>query len=125
MIHQEVSFATSADNLYSAFTDAKVHAAFTGGKSEIADAEGGAFSLHDGQIVGRQIELVPGKRVVQAWRVAGWPEGLFTIVRIELESKGGETKLTLDHAGVPDEMVEHIAGGWHARYWEPLQKHFA
>ena len=124
MIHQEVAFEASPTELYSAFTEASVHAAFTGMKSEIAPEAGGAFSLHDGQIVGRQIELVPGKRIVQAWRVAAWPEGLFTIVRIELEPKGKGTKLTLDHAGVPDEMAEHIASGWKARYWEPLQKHF-
>ncbi len=125
MIHQEISFAASADQLYSAFTDASVHAAFTESKSEIDNTEGGAFSLHDGQIVGRHVELVVGKRIVQAWRVAAWPEGLYTMVRIELEKTDKGTKLTLDHAGVPADFAEHIAGGWHARYWEPLQKHFA
>ena len=77
------------------------------------------------RIVGRNIELVKGKRIVQAWRVSGWPEGLYTTVHFELVPDGDKTKLVMDHYGVPDEFEEHIAGGWHARYWKPMAKYFA
>ncbi|MEM9070509.1 MAG: SRPBCC family protein [Myxococcota bacterium] len=125
VIHQEVQFQASPAQLYRAFMDAEEHAAFTGGKAEISSDEGGSFSCHDGQIEGRNIELVPGSRIVQAWRVAAWPEGLFTIVRIQLEGDASQTTLTLDHSGVPDDFQEHIAQGWEARYWSALKKHFA
>jgi activator of HSP90 ATPase len=75
--------------------------------------------------VGRNIELVPGSRIVQAWRVAAWEPGLFSVVRFELRPEGKGTRVIMDHSGVPPEFREHIAGGWQARYWGPLAKLFA
>lgn len=124
-IHQEVTFSTTPEGLYDAYMSADKRAEYTEGKAEISGEEGGAFSAHDGQIVGRNIELVKGKRIVQAWRVSAWPEGLYTTVHFELVPDGDKTKLVMDHYGVPDEFEEHIAGGWHARYWEPMAKYFA
>jgi activator of HSP90 ATPase len=101
------------------------HAEFTGAPAAVDATEGGAFSCHDGQIVGRTIELVAGERIVQAWRVAGWEPGLYTLVKIELSPEAGGTRLVLDQSGVPTAFVEHLDGGWHARYWKPLAAHFA
>jgi hypothetical protein len=46
---------------------------------------GSAFALFDGRIEGRQIELVPGERVGQAWRFGDahpdvWEPGVYSIV---------------------------------------------
>ncbi len=122
-IHQEVLFEASPDQVYEALTDSTKHSQFTKGTSEISREVGGTFSCHDGQIEGRNIELVPGKRIVQAWRVAAWEQGLYSVVRFELHPEGDKTKLVLDHAGVPAAMQEHIAGGWQQRYWAPLAEY--
>ncbi len=122
-IHQEVLFEASPQRVYEALTDSAKHSQFTKGTSEISREVGGAFSCHDGQIEGRNIELVPGERIVQAWRVAAWEEGLYSVVRMQLRPEGEKTKLILDHAGVPAQMQAHIAGGWQQRYWGPLAEY--
>ena len=124
-IHQEIVFAATPHAVYEALVDEKQHAKYTGGTSEISRETGGAFNCHDGQIIGRQIELVPDERIVQAWRVTAWPEGQYSLVKFELKAEGDKTRLVMDHYAVPTEMQDHIAGGWEARYWAPMRKLFA
>jgi len=59
-----------------------------------------------------------------------WPEGLYSILRLELQQQGSETKLVMDHVGFPAEMRSHLNGdeangGWPRQYWEPLKKYLA
>ena len=68
------------------------------------------------------VELVPGARVVQAWRVKLWPEGQYSLVRFTLAPDGAGTKLVLDHSGYPEGEHEHLSAGWRANYLEPLAK---
>ena len=124
-IHQEITYQAEPDTLYAALISSRSFGEFTGAPAEIDADEGGAFSCFAGQIIGRNIELVPGKRIVQAWRVAGWDEGVFSIVRFGFERLGPETRLTLDHSGFPDEFGEHLAAGWPKMYWEPLRTYLA
>jgi len=91
----------------------------------ISSDPGGAFSMFGGVIVGRHIELVPDARVVQAWRVAYWPKGLYSIARFELVEQGAATKIVFDHTGFPAGDAESLASGWKAHYWEPLAKFLA
>ncbi len=123
-IHQEITFETTPEQFYDAYMTAALREKYTEGDATISADEGGTFSCHGGTITGRNIELVPGKRIVQAWRVKGWPEGLYTMVQFELSAQGSQTKLVMDHSGVPDDFEEHIAGGWHKQYWEPMKKYF-
>lgn len=123
-IHQEVTFKATPERIYEALMDSKEHAAFTAnGAADIDRTEGGAFSAHDGHILGRTIELVRNRRIVQAWRPKTWPEGVYSIVRLELAEAGDETRLTLDQTGIPEGETGHLESGWHARYWEPLAKY--
>ncbi len=122
-IHQEVVFSASPERVYKALMTAAEHSAFTGAPAQISQDAGGVFSCYDGQVVGRNIDIVENKRIVQAWRVAAWDEGVYSIVRIELQKQGDETKLVLDHLGFDAAQQEHLDGGWHARYWEKLAKY--
>ena len=123
-IHQEIDFTASPTRIYEAYMDSAQHAEFTAnGDAAISPDAGGAFSCHGGAILGRNIELVPGKRIVQAWRVANWEDGVYSIVRIELHERAGGTRLILDHAGYPAEGGEHLDSGWHERYWIPLRRY--
>lgn len=121
-IHQELSFNASPDAVYKALTDSTEHGAFTGEPANIG-GDGEKWSAYGGKISGRNIELVPGKRVVQTWRPGNWAEGVHSLVRFELTAEGEGTKLVLDHSGVPAEGGAHIDGGWHRMYWEKLAKH--
>jgi activator of HSP90 ATPase len=121
-IHQEVILDAAPARIYQALVDSKRFSEVTGAPATGDPSEGAAFSAFGGHITGRHIELVPGKRVVQAWRAKTWPEGLYSIVRFELHGEGGGTKLVFDHDGFPEEMKEHLAKGWQANYWDNIAK---
>ncbi len=97
-IHQEIDFKANPKHIYEALMNDKEHGEFTGRPAKISRDVGGAFSCHGGHVVGRNVELVPNKRIVQAWRIGDWDDGVYSIVRFELKEQGSETRLILDHA---------------------------
>jgi activator of HSP90 ATPase len=128
-IHQETDYAASPARLYAALLDSSQFSAlyafsgFMGGReTHIEPGVCGAFSLFGGHIVGRHLELVPGRRIVQAWRVVDWPDGVHSIARIQLDPRGAGAHLVFDHTGFPSGEAEHLASGWREHYWEPLRK---
>ena len=128
-IHQDVLIKASPRRIYEALTDAKQFSAFTNDSAEIDRVAGGAFACFGGRITGRNIELVPGERIVQAWRAGHWPPGVYSIVRFELQGQGegqdGDTRLIFDQSGFPADNRDHLESGWHKMYWEPLKAYLA
>lgn len=131
-IHQEVVFKASCKRVYEALTDATQFTKLTGfspmknaAPAEISRNVGGAFSCFGGHIVGRHVELVPDERIVQAWRVVDWEEGVYSIAKFVLKEQGAATQVLFDHTGFPNGRGEHLAEGWKLHYWEPLQKFLA
>jgi activator of HSP90 ATPase len=122
-IHQEATFSAAPSRVYKALVDLKQFAELTGAPASGESTEGGAFSAFGGHITGRQLELVPDKRVVQAWRAKTWPEGVHSIVRFELHADGKGTKLVFDHDGFPEAEKDHLASGWRSMYWEKIAKY--
>lgn len=134
-IHQEPIFKASRKRVYEALTDTKQFNKSTelsgimksgmslgSAPTEISREVGGGFTLFGGHIVGRHIELVPNERIVQAWRVVTWDPGIYSIVKFQLVEQGSGTKIVFDHSGFPKGKAEHLAAGWKASYWEPLEK---
>jgi len=115
-IHQEIEFNASPQQLYEALLDSKRFAEFSG--------RAAAFSLFKAHIIGRNLELIPNERIVQAWRVVTWPEGAYSILRFELKPQGSGTHLVFDHIGFPEGLHDHLAAGWEANYWSLLKKYF-
>jgi activator of HSP90 ATPase len=136
-IHQDAVFKASRKRVYDALTDTKqfdkiiqlsgvMQSTPPGGKpTEISREAGGAFALFGGYITGRHIELVPNERIVQAWRVGNWDPGVYSIAKFVLVELGSGTKIVFDHTGFPKGAGEHLAAGWKAHYWEPLEKFLA
>lgn len=122
-IHQEVVLPAATNRVYQALTDASQFSEVSGGApAEISGEEGGAFSCFGDRIVGRQVELLPGRRIVQAWRAADWDDGVYSVVRFELEGDATGTRLVFDQSGFPEGEKEHLEQGWAKMYWEPLRK---
>src|SRR5271155_2407706 len=133
-IHQEAVFKASRKRVYEALTDAKqfdkviqlsgvLQSMHLGDKpAEIGREVGGAFTLFGGYITGRQVELLPNERIVQAWRTGGWAPGVYSIAKFELVEQESGTKIVFDHTGFPKGEAEVLASGWKAHYWEPLEK---
>jgi activator of HSP90 ATPase len=124
-IHYELDFKSSPQRFYDAIVEQKQFAAFTGMPATIDATAGGPFSMFGGLIVGRNVELVPGQRVVQAWRPSHWDPGIYSLVHFELKPRGQECTLVFDHSSFPAGDYDHLDWGWKNHYWEPLKKYFA
>jgi activator of HSP90 ATPase len=96
---------------------------FTATSARIDSVVGGTFSVFDGHIIGRILELVPNERIVEAWRVVDWPAGVYSIAKFELLPDGSGTKLIFDHTGFPEGLKQHLAEGWQEHYWGALTKY--
>jgi activator of HSP90 ATPase len=123
-IHQEIDLNANPQRVYETLLSSEKFAIFSGRSADINRDVGGAFSLFGGHIIGRNVELVPNQRIVQAWRVVTWPEGAYSIARFELKSQGTGTHLVLEHVGFPEGLRDHLAAGWEENYWSLLKKYF-
>jgi activator of HSP90 ATPase len=131
-IHQVVDLKVSPQRVYEVLLSSKQFSActkksfanFSTYSAEIDAIPGGKFSVFDGHIIGRILELVPNQRIVEAWRVVDWPPGVYSIARFELKATGSGTQVTFDHIGFPEGLKEHLAKGWQEHYWDALAKYF-
>ena len=124
-LHQEVDFKASPHRIYEILLDSKQFSAFSGEPAEISPEAGGAFSMFGGKIVGRNVELVPDRRIVQAWRPSYWEAGVYTLVKFELKAEGVQTRVVPDHTGFPEGHFADLTSGWKAHYWEQLAKYLS
>lgn len=98
-IHHEITFEVSPDRIYEALLNSDQFSKLSGVRANISRDVGGSFSCFGGYISGLNVELVPNKRIVQAWRSKDWNDGIYSIVKFELNAQGSDTRLIFDHSG--------------------------
>src|SRR3990167_1895380 len=123
-IIQTVHISAKPQDVYEAYTNARKHAEFTGGKTKFENKVGGKFDIWGGELTGENMELVKGKKIIQKWRASDWPEGHFSDFTINLESGNDGTRLVLVQENVPDDKADDIDDGWHQYYWKPMNEYF-
>ncbi|WP_030443477.1 SRPBCC domain-containing protein [Actinoplanes subtropicus] len=123
-IHRDVLIPAEPARVYQVLADAQALSALCGMSGVPAGEAGEAFTAFDGHVTGRQIELVPGERIVQAWRFPVWASGTYSIVRFTLVLEGEGTRLSIDQDGVPEDWHEHVYTNWPTFYLDPLATHF-
>jgi len=122
IVSQSVLVKAAPGLVYRTLLESKRHAAFTGAPATLSRKVGGTFTCYDGYITGRNLELVPAKRIVQAWRAKGWPAGVYSVASFVLSGRaGGKTRITFTHVGVPPRSFKGINEGWRTYYWRPLK----
>jgi uncharacterized protein YndB with AHSA1/START domain len=115
----------SAQEIYDAWLDSLAHSEMTGGEATMSDEIGAEVSAWDGYISGRNLELVPGERIVQSWRTTEFTdEHDDSIITLTLEDADDGTLLTLVHSNVPDAQRNYEEGGWESKYFEPMKAYF-
>ncbi len=124
-IRQSINLEASPQKIYSALLSSEQFSEFTGASAEISADEGGAFSCFGGQISGRHIQLQPNRQIVQAWRAGSWEEGIFSIVKFTIQESGNSSTLNMEQSSYPEGGKEHLEGGWHKMYWEPLKNYLS
>jgi uncharacterized protein YndB with AHSA1/START domain len=101
------------EEIYKALTTEITIRLWTGDSVEIDPQEGGEFSLWDGSINGRFIELIPDKKIVQEWYFGDEEQSIVTI-KLHEHKKG--TSFEVNHINIPDEAYEEIVEGWDNEY---------
>ncbi len=122
-IKQTATFDASPERIYDMIMDEKTHSALTGLKAIVSTEPNGRFSVFDGYCKGYNIELVKGKKIVQAWHFAedGWPDDHYSICNFELEKNGEKTKLKFLQTNIPENKVDSLKEGWKEFYWDAIK----
>jgi activator of HSP90 ATPase len=121
-IQQSVVIKAAPREVYKALMDSRKHSKFTGAKASISRKVGGKFSVYGKYIQGINLELVPARRIVQAWRGSDWPKGHYSIASFSLKRMKGGTRLVFTQIGVPDREYQGINQGWRDYYWKPMKE---
>ena len=123
-ITQSVTIKAPPERVYDAYMDSKKHAAFTGSPAKMSQTVGAKFTAWEGYIIGKNLKLEKGKKIVQEWTTTEWPEG-YPPSRLEItltKTKEG-TALKMVHSKVPASQRDDYAQGWRDYYWAPLKSY--
>jgi uncharacterized protein YndB with AHSA1/START domain len=126
-IRQVVHLPAPPEEVYRTLMTSKGHSGFSGAPARIHPKVGTSFTVWGGYIHGKNLELVPGEKIVQSWRPSEetWPEDYYSVVTFSLASEKGGTRLTFVHSGVLPDHAGHLSSGWKKSYWEPLRTYFS
>lgn len=138
IIKQTVTIPASPKEVYSALMSSVKHTKITGAKALIGKKKGDPYYTYDGYITGRNIELVPGERIVQSWIAMEdkWPAGHESKITFRLKAKparrgagkvnaGDSTVISFLHEDVPEVIAKNFVTGWKDYYWNPLKAYFS
>lgn len=118
-------FPASAREIYDTWLSSQGHSKMTGSPASISAVVGEEFTAWDGYILGKNLELEPGKRIVQTWRTTEFSaEEPDSRIEITFEPQGNQTKLVLKHTGLPPHGGQY-EDGWVDSYFEPMKEYFS
>jgi activator of HSP90 ATPase len=121
-------FRTTAEEMYTTFTDPQRIAAFTRGAPRQFDGAqvGGKFSIFDGNVNGEFVKLDKPKQIVQKWRLAQWPEGHFSTLEINFDQNDvdGVTQMRVSWTGVPVGQEDVTKQNWDVYYVRSIKQTF-
>jgi uncharacterized protein YndB with AHSA1/START domain len=116
---------TTPQLIYAAWLNSAGHSAMTGAAATASDRVEGAFTAWDGYISGRNVQLEPGKRIVQAWRTVEFSDAdPDSLVEILLAPHPEGTQITVRHSQLPPHGAQYEQG-WIDNYFEPMRRYFA
>ena len=118
------SFPVSVEKIYSAWLNGDEHTAMTGGTAKGEAKTGSKFSAWDGYISGKNLELIPNKKIVQVWRTTEFKESDDdSLVEITFKDTNGGCEITLTHSKIPEGQPDYKQG-WIEYYFEPMKEYF-
>jgi len=111
--------------LYEAFLDPALHAAMTGSPARGEGRVGRSFEAWEGYISGKHLTLEEDARIVQSWRTTEFPvDAPDSTLELVFEGSDSETRLTINHSGLPDGTSAAYREGWREYYFEPMRRYF-
>jgi activator of HSP90 ATPase len=109
-------------DVYSAITNPYTIELWSGYPAQMSTDPGSEFSLWEDDIIGRNLEFIQDKKVVQEWYFGDQAEK--SIVTITIASDMENSLVTVEHTNIPDEEFDGIAEGWREYYFEAIKNFF-
>lgn len=119
-IKQTYFINSSLDEVWQALVNPKYINAWGGGPVKMNDKVGTKFEFWGGDIHGKNIEVIPSKKLVQEWFSGDWKKP--SIVAFTLRAEKNKVKIDLLHTDVPNNEAADIDNGWKEYYLDPLKK---
>ena len=119
-IKKVYKISSPVDRVWQALVDPAVIDEWGGGPSKMDSNTGTDFELWNGDIYGKNIEVIPKIKLVQEWFGGDWAKP--SIVTFTLKKDNLDTILELEQFNVPDDEFEDIESGWDDYYMGPLKK---
>ncbi len=110
------------EEIYKALTTEVTIRLWTGNEVTVNPIVDGEFSLWDGAIVGRFLELDPFQKIVQEWYFGNQDEQSIVTIKLHEHKKG--TSFEVNHTNIPDEDYEDIVEGWENEYVGSLMEFY-
>jgi uncharacterized protein YndB with AHSA1/START domain len=111
------------EDVYLALTNPLTIQLWTGEEAIMSTEPGSEFSLWEGSISGKNLELETNKKIVQEWYFGEQEEK--SIVTIKLHPHDAGTSAEVRHTNIPDADFDDIVDGWNNAYFGALQDFYS
>ena len=122
-IKQTYDIAASPTEVWRALTDPVVIREWSGATAEFPVAVVAPYSLWNGDIRGRVLEMEPSRRLVQTWQPKDWTR-TDSVVTFTLTPRGKGTRVDLVHVNVEASDFDGTTEGWDAYYLGAIKRMF-
>ncbi len=99
------------EDVYACFTNPFTIELWTGYDAVGTNEVGKEFSMLDGDIVGRVLELEENKKVVQEWFFGDQKEQSIATIKI-FPNGNNNSQVDVEHINIPSDAFEDITEGW-------------
>ncbi|KAI8645023.1 activator of Hsp90 ATPase [Parasitella parasitica] len=113
--------ATPRD-IYEALLDAQRANIWSHGKAKVSKRIGSEFAMFDDNVHGTLMQAIPGKSIMQTWRLKTWPKDHYSTVMLKfIETRDGVT-VNVNQVGVPVGQEDLIRNNWTRYYWNSIKE---
>ncbi len=112
------------EEVYWALTNPLSIQLWSGAPAQMDTHPGSEFSLWNGDIVGKNLEFVENKKIVQHWYFDGEPDESIVTIKLHDGKKAGTTSVELIHTNIPDSEYDDFVEGWTHNYFDALLEFF-
>lgn len=119
-LKQEYFIKSTPKKVWEALTSPGIIKKWGAGPAKMKPLKNFEFSLWDGDIHGKNTEVVAEKVLKQDWMAGKWD--IYSKVEFKLKQEKDGTKITLVHNNIPDREFKDIEEGWNLYYLGPLKK---
>ena len=120
MIRQKYTINAPIEKVWEAIVTPEIINKWGAGPAKMDGKPGSEFTLWGGDIWGKNLEVVKGKKLIQEWFGGNWDKpSKLTII---LSEDSSSTLVDLIHEGVPKDEEADFADGWKTYYFGEIKK---